>query len=528
MNFTSLQNSSYFRFQRKLSLLAITWLSLISFAPSAHADEIDEAIKNFQGQVQMRTLPNGLRVLFYKRGIAPVFAGAVVVRVGGSDEVTGHTGIAHMFEHMAFKGTSTIGTSDYAREKKLLAELEQIALKSEGATKFVDSPANSKEGSGQSAAEQKARFAAINAELKTLWRPDEFTREYEKRGASGMNATTSAELTSYFVSLPSVSFEFWAAMEAARLGDPVVRQFYQERDVVLEERRMRTDDSGDGRLYEQLLQTAFTTHPYRNPVIGYPQDISRVTATDAIKFRKRFYVPENMVVSVVGNLATEQVFSTIHKYFGRLSAGKVQRNTIPEEPAQTALRQTVVHFPSEPQTFVAFHKPSYPHPDAIPIIVASQILAGGPTSLLYKELVERQRVVISVGASEAPGSAYPNLWTFDFAPRAPHTNAEGLASLKKALSTVMLSDIEHHLEPARRALTAGEMGKLSSNVSVALDLASTEVLLGSWRSSIEQLAELKRVTAKDVFAVIKRYLVESNSSVALLERASVEPLEVKK
>lgn len=473
--------------------------------------ELDQAIENFQNHVQMRTLPNGLRVLFYKRGIAPVFSGAVVVRVGGSDELPGHTGIAHMFEHMAFKGTSTIGTSNYPREKVLLAELEKIAAATDGAT--------------QLSGDQKQRWNEITAELKTLWEPDAFTREYEKRGASGMNATTSTELTSYFVSLPSVSFEFWAAMEAARLGDNVMRQFYQERDVVLEERRMRYDDSGDGRLYEQLLQSAFTTHPYRYPVIGYPQDISKVTASGTVDFRKRFYVPENIVVSVVGNLDADVVFSTVERYFGRLASGKVRRNVIPVEPPQTIPRSAVVHFPAEPQTYIGYHKPSYPHPDAIPILVANQILTGGPTSILYKDLVEGQRILSSIEATEAPGSAYPNLWVLAFAPRSPHSNSEGICALKKVLSKITLGDISAQIEPARRALLVGEMTKLKSDISVALDLASTELLNGSWRASIEQLAELKKVTAQNVMDVIKRYLVDSNETVVTLERATVLPIE---
>jgi predicted Zn-dependent peptidase len=313
-------------------------------------------------------------------------------------------------------------------------------------------------------------------------------------------------------------------MEAARFGDTVLRQFYQERDVVLEERRMRTDDSGDGRLYEALLQTAFTTHPYRNPVIGYPQDISGITATETAEFRKRFYVPENAVVAVVGDLESEVVFSTIERYFGRLRKGSVRRNLVPAEPAQSTPRSSVVNFPAEPQTYLAYHKPTYPHPDAIPIILANQILGGGPTAILYRELVEKQRILSSIEATEAPGSAYPNLWVLAFAPRSPHTNAEGRAALRDALDSITLDDIAEQIEASRRALIVGEMAKLRSNSSVALDLASTELLFGSWRASIDQLAELKRVTPEMVFDVIKRYLVSNNETAAILERASVSPL----
>jgi predicted Zn-dependent peptidase len=184
----------------------------------------------------------------------------------------------------------------------------------------------------------------------------------------------------------------------------------------------------------------------------------------------------------------------------------------------------VVNFPAEPQTYLAYHKPTYPHPDAIPIILANQILGGGPTAILYRELVEKQRILSSIEATEAPGSAYPNLWVLAFAPRSPHTNAEGRAALRDALDSITLDDIAEQIEASRRALIVGEMAKLRSNSSVALDLASTELLFGSWRASIDQLAELKRVTPEMVFDVIKRYLVSNNETAAILERASVSPL----
>jgi predicted Zn-dependent peptidase len=271
---------------------------------SAQADDSSSALAAMASKVHYETLPNGIRVILYNRGIAPVFSGAVVVRVGGSDEVVGETGISHLFEHMAFKGTKTVGTKDFSKEQRLLRRLEDISAESDAANHLT--------------AEQKAEWDEIHEELKEIWIGDDFSRRYEQHGGVGQNATTDKEFTKYFVDLPRSAFEFWCRMESDRLISPVMRQFYQERDVVLEERRMRFDDDPGGRLYELLLGVAYQRHPYRAPVIGYEKDIRGLTATELEAFRKKYYVPSNIVVSVVGRVNPAEDMKLISKYFGAI------------------------------------------------------------------------------------------------------------------------------------------------------------------------------------------------------------------
>jgi len=308
--------------------------------------EAHSAFKTVMAKVQTARLSNGLRVLLYRRGFAPVFSAVVAVRVGGSDETLGSTGISHLLEHMAFKGTPQIGTRDYERERVLLAELEELAVREASLS-----------------AQERSRWQAINAELLTLWVPDQFSREYEKRGATGLNATTDQDQTRYFVSLPRSAFDFWCDIEAQRLLFPVMRQFYQERDVVLEERRMRYEDDPGGKLYELLLGMAYRIHPYRNPTIGYVFDVSKLTATMVANLQRRFYVPENMVIAVVGDVTPETDLPALEQCFGKLPVGPVPARPQITEPRQQGERRFTLQERGSPQLMIAYHKPNYPHVD---------------------------------------------------------------------------------------------------------------------------------------------------------------------
>jgi predicted Zn-dependent peptidase len=492
-----------------LIFLAVTLLAtlggFVREVPAARADDSASALADMAGKVRFYTLKNGLRVLLYNRGSAPVFAGAVVVRVGGSDETVGDTGISHLFEHMAFKGTRTIGTKDYAREKVLLERLETIA----GASR-----------AGQEmSAEQKKEWEAIHTQLRSLWVSDDFTRRYEKQGAVGLNATTDKEFTKYFVNLPRSAFELWCQMESDRIINPVMRQFYQERDVVLEERRMRFEDSPGGKLYELLLGVAYQRHPYRDPVIGYEHDIRQLTASKLEAFRRRFYRPRNMVVSVVGRVNPEEDIKVIEEYFGAIpDTGDVSRD-IPAETSQQGERRVALTLKASPELIVAYQKPNYPHPDDAPISVAAEILAGGKTSPLYVELVKRRQLAAAIDIDEGPGVAYPNLLMFGATPKAPHTPEDVLAAFDAVISRFLKSGpTAEQLEVAQRSIGMDYLGHLQSSQSLALDLASSELVYGSWRASVDWYDKMKAVTIADVKRVAEAYLVSERRTVATIQR----------
>lgn len=475
---------------------------------SARADSLQtgKILKDLLENVRVETLQNGLTLILYKRGFAPVFAGVVTVRVGGVDEKVGETGISHMFEHMAFKGTPEIGTVDYAREKILLAELEKIMQQE---AKHPDGQADSGE----------ERLKQINSELDVLQSGAAFSKEYTKRGAVDLNASTGSELTTYFLQLPRSEFEFWAWLESERLLSPVMRQFYKERDVVLEEKRMRVDNDPEGKLYQALLGLSFMVHPYRNPVIGYEEDIRSLTATDVEHFRRRYYVPANMVVSVAGDIDYERDLPILKKYFGRLPAGNPPEHPKVVEPKQEGERRLVFNAESSPQLMIAYHKPQYPDPDDAPISLLLEAFAGSKTTPLYRELVEGSQIASDIGYFEAPGKAFPNLAVFYATAKHPHSNTELLQSfddiLEKFLTTGVPAD---ELERIKRRTAMTYLNHLQSSRAIAADFAASKLLYGDWQASFKWFNDAMKVQVADLNRVARKYLTQDNRSIAMMER----------
>lgn len=487
------------------SVLTTGWLPSGLAQEARPVEDSASALAVMASKVHVVTLENGVRVVLYNRGSAPVFAGAVVVRVGGSDEQPGQTGISHLFEHMAFKGTRTIGTKDYAREVQLLERLEQLAARS---------------GAGQNlTAEQRAEWEALHKELRSVWVQEDFSRRYEQEGAVGQNATTDKEFTKYFVNLPRSAFEFWCKMEADRLSNPVLRQFYQERDVVQEERRMRSEDDPGGRLYELLLGVAYQRHPYRAPVIGYEQDLRTLTATQLEAFRRRYYTPRNIVVSIVGRVDLERDLPLIRQYFGALPAADAPQRSIMPESRQEGERRVSVRMPASPQIVIAYKKPNYPDPDDAPISVMAEILSGGRVSPLYTELVKRRQLAAGVSHEEGPGVAYPNLVMFSATVRAPHTTDAVLQAFDAVIAKFRRNGpTAEQLEIAKRSIAMEYLGHMQSNQSLALDFASSELVFGSWRASVEWYDQMSRVTVEDVKRVAEKYLVPELRTIGTVER----------
>ena len=489
-----------------LSFIAICTVS--SSNCQAQIQETVEALKKLENKVQFTTLSNGIRVIIYPRPIAPIFSGVVAAHVGGTDEQLGQSGIAHMLEHMAFKGTPQVGTSNYNEEKDLLAKLEVLAEKG----KITQSdPSLSDE------------WKSTMEKLRKLWVTDQFTREYEKRGASGMNAYTTSEITAYFVNLPRNVFEFWCYMESERIAEPVMRQFYEERDVVMEERRMRYETDPEGKLYELLLSSVFRAHPYGKPVIGYDFDIKRLTASDIEKFHKKFYVPSQLVVSIAGDVQLDKDLPVLEKYFGRIKTGPTPERPHAVEPPQTGQREVVLNERGSPLTMIAYHKPVYPDPEDAIISVMAEIFAGSNLSPLYKNLVEQQRIAVSVGSSEAPGNAYPNALIFQLTPRTPNDNAAVIEAFDKTLKQFQDSwKDEELLEFAKRSVAMNYLGTLKSSQGLALALASDELLHNNWKASMEWFDSAMKVTAEQVRNAAKKYLSADNRTIARLESKEIK------
>ncbi|HMO02347.1 MAG TPA: pitrilysin family protein [Oligoflexia bacterium] len=452
----------------------------------------EESISKLIANVKLYTLDNGLRVVFYRRGTAPVFAGHLAVRVGGIDEPLGLTGVSHMFEHIAFKGTEEIGVSDPQLEKKLLAEVEKLAL-------------NERDNGFLSEAE-KSEWDRLHRELNKIWKNNEFIDLFEAHGGSEMNATTDKELTQYFGKMPSNAFGFFAWFESERLARPSMRQFYKEREVVLEERLMRYGPPG-GKLYEEFILAAFDLNPYRQPVIGFENDIRKLTATETLKFKERFYVPSNMVLAIVGDIDPSIGIEQIERYFSRLPKGDPPARNYLSEPAKFAEKRVYLKAKAPPSMYVGYHKPVYPDQDDAKLAVMTEILAGDRDSFLKRELIDRRKLALQVESNEGPGGLYPNLQIFFLVPQAPSDNHKLLAAFDELIERFKRDGPSaKELEIAKKSLAVSHLLLMNSNDGLARNLASMLVSYNNLNSILDWYHQLLLVDKEDVVEVARKYL----------------------
>src|SRR3989454_1602172 len=315
-----------YRVFRTLPLFVV--LSAVAFA---------QDLASFEKRITVKKLNNGLTVVLCERPEAPVFAFFTHVDAGSVQDPLGKTGLAHMFEHMAFKGTDKIGTTDCAAEKVALEKVEKAyAAYTEERDKSVGR-------NEQKLQELHKAWQDAVAEAQKYVKPNEFPQILESNGAEGLNAFTSEDETAYHYSLPENRLELWAYPESERFMHPVMREFYKERNVVIEERRMRTDSDPIRRLLEQFSTAAFQAHPYHRPTIGWMSDLNSFSASDAQKFFHEYYIPSNMVVAVVGDVKAGEAPPLIERYFGRIPSHEKPDEWTTTESPQTADRRVVLH-----------------------------------------------------------------------------------------------------------------------------------------------------------------------------------------
>ena len=348
-----------------LVLSVLVWLGL---TVQAFAGDLESSVREF-------SLDNGLQLLVVERPGSPTFSAYITIGVGSVHELSHQRGVAHLLEHMLFKGTKTLGTRDFAREKPLLDQIEAIG------SRLDELRAARGDHSAEIEALQKD-LSALQEKHRELVVKDEFSRIYAENGGVGYNAFTSKDLTTYLINLPSNKLELWAAIESDRMKNPVLREFYTERDVVREERRRSYESSPGGLLYENLLSTAFTMHPYRNPIIGWQSDIANLTLAETRDFLNNYYAPINTVIALVGDLDADEAYAMVKKYFGDIPPGKPVANVVEQEPEQQGEKRREIHFDSEPMAAIAFHKPTLPHRDDYVFGVIAEVLGEGRTSRL--------------------------------------------------------------------------------------------------------------------------------------------------
>ncbi len=483
-------------------------------------------------RVVEQRLANGLTVLMVERHQTPVVSINMTFRVGGVNEQVGQTGLAHLYEHMAFKGTRTVGTKDYEKERPILDEWFRVGTELDQrqralARKSQERPASSE---NQATIEKlQTRFTELQDQAGQFVAGNEMALLYQRHGGVGLNAATGKDLTRYMINLPANRLPLWAALESDRMAHPVLREFYRERGVVMEERRLRIDDSPVGLLYETFTSAAFRAHPYGIPTIGWESDILSLTPADTEAFFKAHYGPDNATIAIVGDINPKDVMRLIERTFGTIPAAPPQPQLVTVEPPQRGERRVEVEFDAEPSLVIGFHKPALGHPDDYIFDVIDTVLSDGLTSRLYTSLVREKRIAASVSSdSNYPGVRSPNLFIFNATPLAPHTTAEVEAAIYAEIERLKTEPVStKELEKVLNNLDADLVRALRSNGGLASQLALYQTVAGDWRYALQSRDKIAAVTPADIQRVATAYFTKSNRTVAtLVKKAGVKHVAI--
>ena len=526
-----------------------------------------------QVDAQEFTLKNGMKFLLVPRTDQPnVIAAGWLAKVGSVNERPGITGISHFFEHMMFKGTNTIGTrdagkdADYRSKQKALRDRINAMIWKDQYLRFfrgeIDDPWNpandtpelkdlraqlkglmdSQQGRGmgeqlaalkkeQAGLDAKAPDAAAKAEaLKKRIAEmelaqaaagsivkDEFDQVYTKNGGSGMNAFTSHDLTFFFINVPSNKFELWAWMESDRLKDSVFREFYSERDVVHEERRLRTESTPTGKFQEQFDAMFWVSSGYGWPVIGWTSDLNSYTMEEAMKYWNVYYRANNLVGIIVGDFKPDEVKATIERYFGRLEPGKeMPPQVVTLEQKQSAEMRMNAEGDFQPQVEVRYHTVPAGHKDSYALDMMSEIL-NGKTGRLYKTMIEG-RSIASSGRAQADARKYAGLFSFEAETKGDATPEQLEQAWYEELKKLQDTPVdERELQKVKNQVAADNFRGLQNNFRLLVGMAYAEALV-DWRELNEAPKRMQTVTAADIQRVAKTYFDVNNRSVATFKR----------
>lgn len=474
-----------------------------------------QSLEDFEAKVTEATLSNGIDVILVEKHDAPVTAFVNWVDVGGVNELTGKTGISHLFEHMAFKGTHLVGTKDAEAEEMAMANVDAVYAKIVKARRAGDTESlKSLEEEFKTAQDGAASFVV----------PNEFGQIIEREGGQGLNAFTNSDATVYFFSLPSNKAELWAYLESERYRSGVLREFYKERNVVMEERRLRTESQPIGRLVEQFIATSFTAHPYSQPVVGHMSDLQTISREDARAYFEKHYVPQNMTIAIVGDIEPQETIAMLETYFGRIPRGEEPAPIETVEPVVKAERMVKLTDPGQPWYLVGYPIPAVTHPDYQALQALSTILSDGRSSRLYKRLVTDDKIAFFTGAFPGfPGDKYPSQMIFYATTAAGHGNDEVASAIDievARIKTELISEAE--LDRAKIKLRAGLVRQLESSSGLALQLADVHTKTGDWRNLFHNIDAIQELTAEDLQRVANQYFDNQRRTVGMIATESKE------
>jgi predicted Zn-dependent peptidase len=495
---------------KKISLSLLVLL-LCAFIVAAQKVPVQEVI-----------LDNGMRLLLVPRKGDPNVAAGWVAKVGSVNERPGITGLSHLFEHMMFKGTKTIGTKNIDENLKLIKEMDDVraALRKEQEGLILKARigeiTDAKDPKNRSARHQEllAKFDELNKREKELMVKDEFDRVYTTAGGSGMNAGTSNDFTVYFINVPANKLELWFWMEADRLRNPVFREFYSERDVVHEERRLRTDSTPTGKFNEQYDSMFWQSSPYGWPVVGWPSDLEGITREEALDYFAVNYAPNNLTACLVGDIDPARAKELAQQYFGTLPRGpRAPEPVRTSEMPQLAEKRMVAYAETNPQVRVRYHTVAEGHPDGFVLDILGSLLSGR-TGRLYKSLVLQQAVANSASGSQ-DSRKYEGLFEITGVAKPGKTPEEVEQALYKELEKLQKEPVDaNELQKVKNQYAANNFRGIQSNFGLMVQLLLRDNLRG-WETINTDPAHHQAVTPEDIRRVANTYFKPENRTIAV-------------
>lgn len=478
-----------------------------------------------QVDVEEVMLDNGMTVLLLPRPGDPNVSAGWVAKVGSVYERPGITGVAHLFEHMMFKGTSTIGTINIEQDLQLIAQLDQVkaqmrveeaALLEAHRLGRIEDPADPslRTPEHQSLIE---RFDVLLEEQSELIIKEDFSRLYSGQGASGMNAGTSYDYTIYFVNVPANKLELWFWMESDRLLNPVFREFYSEREVVHEERRLRTDSTPTGKFQEQFDSLFWQSSPYGWPVVGWPSDLEGITREEALSFFGLYYAPNNLTAALVGDFDPAEARELAERYFGRLSrSDQLSPQPRTREVPQLGEKRMTAYAETNPQVSIRYHSVPDGHVDEPPLVMLGQLL-NGRTGRLYRALVEEQQVATGASGGQS-GMKFEGMFSLGGTAKDGRTPEEVEQALYAEIDRLKTDPVpERELQKVKNQNAAANFRGLRSNYGLMNQLLVREAWRG-WETINSDQALYDAVTVDDIMRVANTYFEPENRAVAVYYR----------
>jgi len=487
----------------KVFVRLLLLLGVISAAGAARTYEELEA------RVVEHELDNGMRFLIFERHEAPLVSMVTAVRAGAVNEVTNKTGLAHFLEHLAFKGTKTIGTTNYRKERNALRELDAAFESYRQALKTGADSTRVAELYAEFKRRQKAASAyVVQGEFSTI---------YERNGGTGLNASTGYDFTMYRVTLPSNRFELWCAVESDRMANPVFRELYKERNVILEERRMRTDNSPAGLLWEEFRRISYKAHPYGRPIIGHMSDMQNLNRRDVREFYETYYVPQHISIAIVGDVKASEIIPLIDAYFSRIPAKPSPPELITAEPRRPGIRRVEMRMGKSPRMMMGFLTVPTGDEDEVALDLLASVLGSGRTSRLHRALVEKRRLAAGVSCWHE-ASLYAGSFTITATPVEGVSAAELEQAVLEELAALKDNPLtQTELDAARARWKVDTYDAFSANLWLAYRLSAADQTEAGWRRIFRDMERAEEVTPQDVMDVAKRYLDLKTRAVALME-----------